>query len=419
MSDPSATHPSIPEIDLEFVRAQFPAFGEPDLAGWSFFENAGGSYPCRQVIDRLQSFYTRHKVQPYFPYPASQKAGAAMDEAYERLAGHLGLDPFEVHLGPSTSQNTYVLERALRPLWEGGDNIVASNQDHEGNAGAWRRLADTGIEVREWSVDRDTGALDPQELERLIDERTRLVAFPHCSNVVAAINPVAAIVERAHAAGALAVVDGVAWAPHGLPDVPALGADIYLFSLYKTWGPHLGLMAIRRPLLERAANQSHYFNAGEPRYRLLPAGPDHAQIGAAAGVAEYLDLVHDHHFPPVADPAERSRRLGELFRRHETSLAAPLLAWLEGRDDVRLVGPADPETRAPTVSFVPLAREPEAVHRRLTERRIMAGFGHFYGVRPLEGMGIPPERGVVRLSFLHYTSPAEIDHLLEALEAVL
>ncbi len=409
----------MPDLDLAFVRDQFPAFSEPSLDGWAHFENAGGSYTCRQVIDRLTTFYTRTKVQPYYPYPTSQAAGAAMDEAYRRFAAYLGVGEDEVHLGPSTSQNTYVLERALRSLWRDGDEIVVSNQDHEANAGAWRRLADTGIVIREWRIDPETGALDPDDLDGLLTDKTRMVAFPHCSNVVAAINPVAEITARAHAAGAIVVVDGVAWAPHGLPDVGTLGADVYLFSLYKTWGPHLGLMTVRRELLDTVANQGHFFNADQPRKRLLPAGPDHAQIAASAGVCDYLDAVHDHHFERSADAVERGRRLGEMFREHEIRLATPLLDWLRQRDDVRIVGPDDPARRAPTIAVVPLNRDVHDVHRALTERKLMAGAGHFYGVRPLVGMDIATDPGVLRLSFLHYTTEAEIEQLIAGLEAAL
>ncbi len=407
------------DFDTRFVRRQFPAFSEPSLAGWAFFENAGGSYTCRQVIERLSAFYTRTKVQPYFDYPASKAAGEAMDEAYRRFAGYLGVDAEEVHLGPSTSQNTYVLERALRPLWQGGDEIVVSNQDHEANAGAWRRLADTGITVREWRVDPATGELDLGALDALLCEKTRMVAFPHCSNVVAAINPVAEIVERAHAAGAIAVVDGVAWAPHGLPDVGALGADVYLFSLYKTWGPHLGLMTVKRELLDAVAHQGHFFNAGEPHKRLLPAGPDHAQIAASAGVCDYLDAVDAHHFEEPADARRRGHRLAALFRAREIELAEPLLDWLRRRDDLRVVGPDDPARRAPTVSVVPLARDAADIHRALIDHQLMTGHGDFYGVRPLIGMGIEPDPGVLRMSFLHYTTENEIDRLIAGLAAVL
>ncbi len=409
----------MPDFDTAFARSQFPAFSEPSLEGWAFFENAGGSYTCRQVIDRLTTFYTRTKVQPYQPYPASEAAGAAMDETYVRMAGYLGTGTDEVHLGPSTSQNTYVLERALRSLWSDGDEIVVSNQDHEANAGVWRHLADTGIVVKEWRIDPLTGALDPGDLDGLLTDRTRMVAFPHCSNVVAAINPVAEISARAHAAGAITVVDGVAWAPHGLPDVTALGADVYFFSLYKTWGPHLGLMTVRRELLDEMSNQGHFFNAGVRRKKLLPAGPDHAQIAAASGVCDYLDTLYDHHFDQPAEPAERGRRLGSLFRAHETLLLARLLDWLRDRDDVRIVGPDDPDRRAPTVSLLPLAKDLREVHRVLTEHRLMTGFGHFYGVRPLEGMNVAIDPGVLRLSFLHYTTESEIDQLIRGLEAAL
>lgn len=414
-------------LDVEFVRSQFPAFGEASLDGWAFFENAGGSYTCRQVIDRLTRFYTETKVQPYGPYPASIAAGEAMDESYRAFAGYLNVGDDEVHFGPSTSQNTYVLANALRPMWSDGDEIVVSNQDHEANAGVWRRLAERGIVVREWTINPDTGRLDPDDLDALLTERTRLVAFPHASNVVAHINPVADIAARARSVGAVTVVDGVSYAPHGLPDIEMLGADIYLFSLYKTWGPHLGLMTVKRHLLDRMTNQGHFFNAGNPRKVLTPAGPDHAQIAAAAGVIHYLDLLHAHHIeaPPsdqIGDepaPAERARRVADLIQQHEELLLAPLLAWLRDRNDVRIIGPDDPAVRAPTVSIVPTRKRIQEVVAALTDNKVMVGAGDFYAVRPLDGMGVAVDPGVLRLSFLHYTTVAEVEQLMSGLSAAL
>ena len=263
-------------LDLAFVRDQFPAFAEPSLQDWAFFENAGGSYACGPVIERLNRFYRETKVQPYGPFAASKRAGEEMDEARARLAGYLNVAVEEVHFGPSTSQNSTVLAQAFRALLRPGDEIVVTNQDHEANSGAWRRLAESGITVREWQIDPDSGRLDPGDLDKLLSERTRLVAFPHCSNIVGHLNPVAAICGKAHAVGAVTCVDGVSYAPHGLPDVTALGADIYLFSLYKTYGPHQGLMVVRRDLAERLPNQAHFFNAGSILKKLTPAGPDHA-----------------------------------------------------------------------------------------------------------------------------------------------
>lgn len=405
-------------LDLDFVRAQFPAFTEPTLEGWAFFENAGGSYPAAATVRRLHEFYLKTKVQPYGLYPASRRAGALMDESYQRIATCLNVEPDEVHFGPSTSQNTYVLARALRPLMAEGDEIVVTNQDHEANSGAWRRLAETGITVREWRIDPDTGHLDPAGLDALLSSKTRLVAFPHCSNLIGEINPVAEIAAKARAAGALSVVDGVAYAPHGLPDVGRLGTDIYLFSSYKTYGPHQGVMAVRREVAERAANQGHFFNAHRLGKKLTPAGPDHAQIAAMSGIADYFDALHAHHFRTNLAPDGREQRVHDLMRGHEIALMRPLLDYLRGRNDIRLIGPADPERRAPTIALVH-ARPGEDLARDLAQYRIMAGGGDFYARRPIEAMGIDPAHGALRLSFLHYTSPAEIAQLIEALDRVL
>src|SRR5262249_46701577 len=165
-----------------------------------------------------------------------------MDRAHVRLAEYLNVAPEEIHFGPSTSQNTYVLAQALRQALRPGDEIIVTNQEHEANTGVFRRLAADGVIVREWGVNRDTGALNPSDLDPLLSARTKFLAVTHCSNVVAYINPIAQITAKARLAGALTIVDGVAFAPHGLPDVDALGADIYLFSLYKTFGPHQGVM---------------------------------------------------------------------------------------------------------------------------------------------------------------------------------
>ena len=419
--DPSGNTPeltlTLTSLDLDFVRSQFPAFAEPSLAGQAFFENAGGSYACRQVIDRLGEYYRRLKVQPYYNYPASQEAGEWIDASHLRLAEYLNVGVDEIHFGPSTSQNSYVLAQALGKLLRPGDEIIVTNQDHEANNGVWRRLAVDGIRLREWQVDPGTGALDPDALDSLLSERTKLLAFSQCSNIVAHINPVSRITAKARAAGAVSIVDSVAYAPHGLPDVAALGADVLLFSMYKTFGPHLGAMVVRQPLLERLGNEAHYFNGAYTRKRLVPAGPDHAQIAAARGVAEYFDALDAHH--GGGSSAGRPQRVRQLLREAEQPLLARVLDYLSSRKDVRLLGPADASQRAATIACVPLRRAPADLIPALSRHGIMAAAGHFYAVRLLEALGVDPQRGVLRLSFLHYTSAQEIGQLIAALDAVL
>lgn len=404
-------------LDMEFVRGQFPAFAEPSLAGQAFFENAGGSYACAPVIDRLTHFYRSRKVQPHGAFEASRLAGAEMDEARARLAAMLGVAADELSFGPSTTQNTYVLARAFARWMQPGDAIVVTDQDHEANSGPWRRLAEDGFEIREWKIDRDSGHLNPADLENLLDERVRLVCFPHCSNVVGEVNPVVEITALAHAAGAFVCVDGVSYAPHGLPDVGNMGPDIYLFSAYKTYGPHQGLMVLRRDLGMQLPEQGHFFNAGTLYKRFTPAGPDHAQVAACAGIADYFDALATHH-GIEGSPTARAAALHDLIRAHETRLLQPLLDHVRARNAVRLLGPDRAGGRAPTVAL-DLGRPAAPVAEALAERGIMAGGGDFYAHRALRAAGIDPDRGVLRLSFVHYTTGAEIDLLLNALDDVL
>jgi len=373
-------------LDLNFVRSQFPAFAEPTLQDQAFFENAGGSYTCQQVIDRLTRFYHQRKVQPYGPYAASALGGAEMDEARARLAALMGVDTDELSFGPSTTQNTYVLAQAFRQMLQPGEAIVVTNQDHEANTGPWRRLSEAGIEIREWQIDPETGRLNPDDLANLLDENVRLVCFPHCSNVVGEINPVVEITALAHAAGAFVCVDGVSYAPHGLPDLGSMGPDIYLFSAYKTYGPHQGIMVIRRALGQMLPNQGHYFNADVLYKRFTPAGPDHAQVAACAGMADYIDALAAHH-GITGDAVARGQGVHDMMRAHEVAVLQPLMTYLASKNSIRVLGPRAAHLRAPTVAID--ARQPAApLAQKLAARGIMAGGGDFYAVRALQAHGI-------------------------------
>ena len=409
------------ELDVEFVRSQFPAFSEPSLAGQAFFENAGGSYTCRQVIDRLHRFYTQRKVQPYGHYAASAAGGDEMDEARERLAAMMNVATDELSFGPSTSQNTYVLAQAFAETLQQGDAVIVTDQDHEANSGAWRRLANRGMEIREWHVDPESGQLELDSLAAILDERVKLVCFPHCSNIVGQENPVARIVAMAHDAGAVTCVDGVSMAPHGFPDIGALGTDIYLFSSYKTYGPHQGIMVVRQGLADRLANQAHFFNAGARVKRFTPAGPDHAQVAAAAGMADYVDALYAHHVGGHADPAARARVVTAMKRSHEDGRLEPLLDFLGNRNDVRILGSGNLGTetgRVPTVALH-TARPAAEVADALAGHGVMAGAGDFYAVRTIGAMGCDADEGVLRLSFVHYTTDGEVQQLMKGLDACL
>ena len=410
----------MPDMDHSFIRSQFPAFREPSLQGFLHFENAGGSYACGQVIDSLNRYYRETKVQPYYGFDPSHTAGVQMDQARARMAKWLNVAPDEVNFGPSTSQNTYVVAQALRQHLEPGDEIVVTNQDHEANVGVWRKLEAEGMVIREWQVDPETAELNPVELDNLLNERTRVVAFTHCSNIVGSVHPVREWTNRIHAAGAIAIVDGVSYAGHGLPDVDELGADIYLFSLYKVYGPHLGVMVMRKSINEQLPNQGHFFNVDYPTARFTPAGPDHAQIASVNGLIDYFEAVYSHHFGDDDVSATRkTARVRALFQHTERRNLKLLLPFLSQHRAVRLIGKTTTRHRAPTVSFTVDGRDPAEIAAALATQNIGIGNGNCYAYRLMEALGIPPENGVVRLSFVHYTKNEEMSRLVEALDGIL
>ncbi len=410
-------------LAIDFVRRQFPVFQAPETARWAFFENAGGSYVPRQVIDRLTHFFQYTKVQPYGPFPSSAAAGEAMEAGYRAVADLLHAEVDDLTLGPSTTLNGYVLAQALRPLLKPGDEIVVTNQDHEANIGCWRRLEEFGVVIREWSIDPLSGELAIADLEALVNDRTRLVCFTLCSNIVGTMNDVAAVCDLARRVGALTVGDGVSFAPHRLLDVRRSALDVYLFSTYKTFGTHIGVMWIRPEVMARLRPQGHYFNDDKPHYRMNPSGPLHAEIAALAGIREYLGTLYDHHFGDVAADAHgQARQVFELFALHETRLANRLLDALRSMPEIRIIGRPVAETgrRAATISFVRQGMPSEAVTRRLAQDRIAARHGHFYALRCLEALGIedPENSGVVRISLVHYNTEDEVSRLVDSLSAL-
>lgn len=407
------------EFDVDFVRSLFP----PQCWDWAFFENAGGSYVPNSVINRMNAYMTETQVQPGARYPASAKAQDRMDRGRTLMAAMIGADGDEVSISPSTSFNVYVLANALRPLWRDGDEIIVADQNHEANAGPWHRLAERGIVVREWKVDPLTGSLDAADLDALLNDRTRLVAFPHVSNLVGEINDVAAITRKVHGAGALVCIDAVAYAPHRAIDVKAWDVDFYLFSFYKIFGVHMGCLYGKRDHLVKARGQYHFFiDEDRTTYKLNPAGPQHEMIASLSGIADYFDAVYARHFDAPANSLhERARACFELAAAHEEALSARFLDFLTSRPSIRLIGGALPDRshRVPTFAFSVEGRKSADIPALLEPHKVAVGSGHFYAYRLTQALGYDPEDGVVRASMVQYNTLEEVDRLIKALDAAI
>ena len=417
-------------LDLAFVRQHFPAFDAGSPLKGVFFDSAAGSLPCQETIETLNHFYQELKVQPGNPYPVSEQGMALMTQAKNRWSAALGVAPFELGFGPSTSQNTYVLAQAFKGIWQPGDELILTTQDHESNIGAMLRAAEaSGVTVKFWHPDAETGLLDIEELKLLLSDKTSLVCFPHASNITGQKNRADEIVQLAKAAGAYTLIDGVSYAPHAIPDVASLGADIYVFSLYKVYSVHLGIVVVREPLLEKLPKQGHYFKEGlDVNDKFVPAGPDHAQIAAANGTMDYIETLSAHHGGPTgASVAEgeslefaASQFVSNLWRAHERELVAPLLDCLSSSQSVRLLGSHEAdEYRCPVVSFSPHNDEPQDLRHILCDQDVLLSSGHYYAPRLLEQVDLDPNRGVVRISMAHYNTASDVETLVSKLQALL
>jgi cysteine desulfurase family protein (TIGR01976 family) len=331
--------------------------------------------------------------------------------------------PDEIVLGASSNMNARILSLALAPGMAPGDEIVVTDLDHECNIGPWRALESRGVTIREWRFDRDRLELTLAGLESVLGPRTRLVCFTQCSNLIGTIHDARAFVDRIHAAGALACVDGVAFAPHRRVDVKALDADFYFLSLYKLFGPHLGLLWGRRELLRAARGQYHPFlSEDHVPYKLEPGNVSHELAASLPGIPEYLLGLDSHHGgPPGDDEGARLARAFERIERHEAELARPLLEFLRDRRGVRVWGgtDADDPRRVPTISFTVEGRKSSEIPPRLDRERLAVRFGDFYSRRAAEALGLRERDGVVRVSLAHYNTPEEVGRLIAALDSIL
>ena len=408
-------------LDVDYVKAQFPAFSDPKSSKWSFFENAGGSYVPTNVIEHLNHFMTSTKVQPYAEFDTSAIAGDNMDQATKLFAEMINAKTDEIIIGGSTTMNMYVLSNAMRSLLKPGDEVIVTNQDHEANVGAWRRLAEHGMIIKEWQINPETAELNIDDLKALLSEKTRIVAVTHCSNIVGSINDLKSIAKLVHEYDAYIVGDGVSYAPHGFPDVKDLDVDFYAFSLYKTFGPHLGLLYGKKDILNKLPNQNHEFLEGDVPYTLNPGGPNHEELSCLIGVYEYFNNLYEHHFPGQdASTRGKIEAVNELIAKHEMEIANPLLDYINTRDDINLIGKTNisNKDRAPTIAFTMNNKSSKELSSDLVKQGIATRNDNFYAWRCLKALGIDTDDGVVRTSMVHYNTHEDVKKLIEALKDI-
>ena len=403
-------------MELPAIRSRFPALSRTvEGAPAIYLDGPGGTQVPRAVIDAMAGFLERGGSNLHGPFAASHDTDRTLDGARSAVADLYGCSPDEIVFGQNMTSLTYQVSRALAATWSPGDNIVVTRLDHDANVTPWVQAAgDVGVEVRFVDFIPEEGcSLDMDSLDGVLDDRTRLVASTHASNAVGTITPIADIVERAHAVGALTYVDAVHYAPHGPIDVDALGTDFLVSSAYKWFGPHVGCLYGRHDVLERVRP-----------YKLRPSPdtvPDRWETGtqsfeSLAGVTAAVDYLASLGGTSAGDTSRRDRLLTAYAEigRHERALTRRFLDGLAELPAVHLIGRPDATDRTPTFAVDVDGVFPHDVASELGRRGIFVWSGDYYAVEVMARLG-RSEHGLVRIGFVHYTTIDEVDAVLAAL----
>jgi cysteine desulfurase family protein (TIGR01976 family) len=402
-------------LSVEEIRARFPALRrEHNGRTVAYFDGPGGTQVPQNVVDAVVEYLFHQNANTHWDYPTSRETDAAIASARQALADYVNGAPDEIVFGANMTTLTFHLGRALGRGLGPGDEIVVTELDHHANADTWRALApERGVSVKTVRLRPETGELDAQDLERAISDRTRLVAIGAASNALGTVNDVASVVRLARAKGSLVFVDAVHSAAHHPPDVQTLGCDFLACSPYKFYGPHLGVLWVRREL----------WNALDPP-RLEPADdapPEKLETGtlcheAIVGAAAAVDFLASLSEGP-GGRRERLLRTAEELHRRGAELLRRLWDGLRAIDGVTVYGPPPERPRTPTVAFVLADRPSQAVAAALAEQGLFLSHGDFYATTVAARLGHASD-GLVRAGCAAYTTAEEIERLLDAVRAL-
>ncbi len=400
-------------LDAKRIRADFPIF-EQTIHGHPlvYLDSTASAQKPRQVIEALADVYQRYYANVHRGiYPLAEESSLAYEAARQKVADFIGAaEAAEIIFVRNTTEalNLVMYAWGLHNL-QAGDRIVITEMEHHSNMVPWQQLARWKDAELVYAPVTDEGELDLDAMAALIQGgRTRLVAFTAMSNVLGTITPVREIVDLAHAAGALAVVDGAQSVPHLPTDVRALGMDFLAFSGHKLGAPGIGALYGRRELLE---TMSPFLFGGDMILSVTKAGatwndlPYKFEAGTPA-IAEAIGL---------GAALDYLRALGmDAIHAHEAELVRYAMARLSEVPGLRILGPG-PERRGGVVAFALTGAHPHDIADILGSMGICIRAG-LHCAEPLHRrFGLP---ATARASFYIYNTPADIDALIAGLHEV-
>jgi cysteine desulfurase family protein (TIGR01976 family) len=414
----------MPQIDTEYVRSQFPALART-IAGHpaAYLDGPGGTQVPHRVIDAMRDYLVTSNSNIHGLFATTEETDAMIAGAREAMGDFFGCGPEEVAFGANMTTLTFLLAQAIGRELRPGDEILITEIDHEANRGPWLHLAERGVLVREVPVHTSTCTLDWDAFETMVKPgHTKVIAVNYASNAVGTINDVARVAQLARDAGAISVIDAVHYALHGPIDVKAIGCDFLLCSAYKFFGPHIGVVYARRPVLEALRTLMLSTQEPVPPFKLETGTLNHEGIAGAAAAVEFIADLGDHHEDLVADVVpsgldgrRRAIVAGMLASEaHEQPIARRLVEELADLEGVTVYGPPAGHPRTSTVSFTLDGMRASDVCRVLGARGLFLWDGDFYAHRLVERLGLLDRGGLVRAGLAPYNTMEEAERLIAA-----
>ncbi len=396
-------------FDVARVRGLFPALGD----GWVHLDAQAGMQIPESVATTVSTAMRAPVSGSPGLFPSSQRGAAIVDAARRAAADVVGGDPAGVVLGPGRSDLLARLADALAPRLSLGTEVVVSRLDDEANVAPWVRVAArSGATVRWAEMDIETCELPDWQFDELIGEPTRVVAVTAASNAVGTRPDIAPIAERAHAVGALVVVDATSAAASLPLDLHAMGADVVALCASSWGGPPVGALVFGDPgLLERLPACSLVADPRGPE-RLEMGRHAHPMLAGLVASVEYLAGLDD-----AASGARRDRVLTSMasLKAYQAGLLAHLLSSLRALSQVMVLG--DPMRRVPVVGFTVSGVPASTVAGRLVDNGICA-FASEPGNPAFAALGVDDVGGAVQVGLAHYTTVAEVDHLVRTVASL-
>jgi cysteine desulfurase family protein (TIGR01976 family) len=400
-------------FDARAVREHFPALQRTHNGrNVVYLDGPGGSQVARSAIDAVSRYMNRGGANLHGAFPTSVETEEILRDTRQAVADFLGADPDEVAFGANMTTLTFAISRALSRTWDSNTEIVVTELDHRANVDPWLlAAAERGARVRWVRVNPETLTLEPDDMETAITDRTKLVAVGLASNAVGTVNDVAAMAGRAHEAGAFVAVDAVHAAPHIPIDRDAIGADALTCSAYKFFGPHVGVTAVKRDLLEA---MSVYKVEPAPAYipdKLETGTQNHEGIAGVKGALDFIASLGDGS--SLRDRLVSGMRAVEEY---EADLAARFRAALREIPGLELYAAPDDVRKTPTIAFRIEGRTPREFCEHMVEKGFFVADGHFYASTLARKLGIHDNGGWIRAGLAPYNTEEEIEGFIQSLE---